>query len=256
MSNQFLRTIFVAALFTLSIAIAVSFARADEPKKPAQKPLNSKQRLALAYAQVEDVPGLPRVLLIGDSISIWYTVPVRNLLKGKANVHRPPENCHATNYILKQLDTYLGDKKWDVIHFNSGGHDLTYRKDGIQGNPGLTPEEGGKLVVPLDEYKKNLRMIVARLKKTGAKVVWSTTTPMGVKYQEKKIRFEEDIVKYNAAAAEIMKAEGVPIVDLYGMSKPNIEKLVKDGVHYTDEGSEMLAKAVAGAIEKELPKKK
>ena len=36
-----------------------------------------------AYAQVADVPGLPRVLLLGDSISIGYTVPVRERLQGK-----------------------------------------------------------------------------------------------------------------------------------------------------------------------------
>ena len=45
------------------------------------------------FKQIEDVKGLPRVLLIGDSISIGYTLPVRNLLYGKANVHRPPVNC-------------------------------------------------------------------------------------------------------------------------------------------------------------------
>ena len=32
---------------------------------------------------IEDVAGLPRVLLIGDSISIGYTLPTRELLKGK-----------------------------------------------------------------------------------------------------------------------------------------------------------------------------
>ena len=35
-----------------------------------------------AMAAIQDVPGLPRVLLIGDSISIAYTLPVRALLKG------------------------------------------------------------------------------------------------------------------------------------------------------------------------------
>src|SRR5512137_2492523 len=42
-----------------------------------------------AFAPVSDDPKLPRVLLIGDSISIGYTLPVRKLLAGKANVHRP-----------------------------------------------------------------------------------------------------------------------------------------------------------------------
>ena len=47
-------------------------------------------------------PGLPRVLLIGDSISIGYTVPTRKLLQGKANVHRIPENGGATTTGLQE----------------------------------------------------------------------------------------------------------------------------------------------------------
>lgn len=46
----------------------------------------------LSTAPITDTPGLPRVLLIGDSISMGYTLPVRDLLKGRANVHRIPEN--------------------------------------------------------------------------------------------------------------------------------------------------------------------
>jgi acyl-CoA thioesterase-1 len=82
------------------------------------------------FKQIEDVKGLPRVLLIGDSISIGYTLPVRSLLHGKANVHRPPVNCAATIHGLKSLEKWLAtggeNKKWDIIHFNWGLHDLKY----------------------------------------------------------------------------------------------------------------------------------
>ena len=70
------------------------------------------------------MPGLPRVLLIGDSISIGYTLPTRELLDGKANVHRIPTNGGPTTRGLEQLDRWLGDSRWDVIHFNFGLHDL------------------------------------------------------------------------------------------------------------------------------------
>jgi len=71
-----------------------------------------------AFREVEDVPGLPRILLIGDSISIGYTEPVRVELTDKANVHRIPENGAATIVGVKNLDKWLGTLKWDVIHFN------------------------------------------------------------------------------------------------------------------------------------------
>ena len=76
-----------------------------------------------AWDYVPDDPSLPRVLLIGDSVSRGYTLAARKALAGKANVHRAPENCGPTANGLKKLDIWLGDGKWDVIHFNFGIHD-------------------------------------------------------------------------------------------------------------------------------------
>src|SRR5215470_12616323 len=64
-----------------------------------------------AYRKIEDVPGLPRVLLIGDSISIGYTEPVRTELAGKANVHRIPANGSSTAVGLKNVESWLGTGK-------------------------------------------------------------------------------------------------------------------------------------------------
>src|SRR5260221_7460827 len=77
-----------------------------------------------SLAEITDTAGLPRVLLIGDSISMGYTLPVRELLQGKANVHRIPENGSSTPVGVAKLKAWLGDGKWDVIHFNWGLHDL------------------------------------------------------------------------------------------------------------------------------------
>ena len=77
-----------------------------------------------AMKPIKDVPGLPRVLLIGDSISLGYTMQVRQMLQGKANVHRPPANCGPTTLGVEKIDHWLGKEHWDVIHFNWGLHDL------------------------------------------------------------------------------------------------------------------------------------
>jgi hypothetical protein len=82
------------------------------------------QTLDPALRLVQDIPGLPRVLLIGDSNSQGYTLPVREMLKGLANVHRPPVNCGDTGRGLRLLDVWLGTEPWHVIHFNFGLHDL------------------------------------------------------------------------------------------------------------------------------------
>ncbi|MFP6883617.1 MAG: hypothetical protein VCA40_04240, partial [Roseibacillus sp.] len=71
-------------------------------------------------ASIEDVPGLPRILLIGDSITFGYTLFVREALKGVANVHRIPTNGGPTSKGLEHIEAWLGTSKWDIIHFNWG----------------------------------------------------------------------------------------------------------------------------------------
>jgi hypothetical protein len=122
-------------------------------------PAYKKDKLAgkrTSFDFVSDDPALPRILIIGDSISRGYTVPVQDALKGKANVHRAPANCGPALRALPKLPTWLGESKWDIILFNFGIHD--------RANP------------PAD-YAASLEAIIAHLQKTGAKLVWATSTP-------------------------------------------------------------------------------
>jgi hypothetical protein len=64
--------------------------------------------------------GLPRVLLLGDSISLGYGQAVHELLGGRATVFHPRESSQSTVLGLLKLEKWLGDKNWDVIHFNWG----------------------------------------------------------------------------------------------------------------------------------------
>ncbi|MCU0246523.1 MAG: SGNH/GDSL hydrolase family protein [Bryobacter sp.] len=188
-----------------------------------------------AFAPITDEAGLPRVLLIGDSISIGYTLPVRELLKGQANVHRIPENAAHTNNGVAKLEKWLGDKPWDLIHFNFGLHDLRIM-------------DHGKHQVAIEQYEANLRTIVARLKQTGARLIWCSTTPV----PEGKVsppRNPADVTLYNAAARRVMEAEGIAVDDLYAFALPRLSAIQRPAnVHYTDEGSRVLAGEVARVI--------
>ena len=73
-------------------------------------------------------PNLPNVLIIGDSISLGYTGVVSAKLAGKANVIHNPGNAQGTKLGVEKLQEWLGDTKWDVIHFNWGLHDLKHVK--------------------------------------------------------------------------------------------------------------------------------
>ena len=228
------RSLTIVPLTTLFVLASIGRSGAqDQQAKPPRRP---PQR---AFAQIGDDPALPRVLLIGDSISIGYTQPTRTALAGKANVHRPAANCGPTTRGLEQLEAWLGDGKWDVIHFNWGLHDLKFVE--------------GKRQVPLDEYQRNMKRLVARLKKTGAKLIWCSTTPVPEGCSPP--RRNEDVIAYNAAAKQIMDQNRIAIDDLYAFALPQLEKIQRPAnVHFTPEGSKVLAGQVAAAVLKALEK--
>jgi GDSL-like Lipase/Acylhydrolase family len=179
-----------------------------------------------AWDYVEDDPTLPRVLLIGDSISRGYTQAVREKLAGRANVHRAPANCGAARLGLKKIDVWLGDGDWDVIHFNFGIHDRT---------------------TPVAKYSQQLELLVRRLKKTGATLVWASTTP--IPENPSKGVSDESIVALNVAAAKLMAEHGIAVDDLYSAIAPRTDKLRLPGsVHYDEEGYQFLGSCVAESL--------
>jgi acyl-CoA thioesterase-1 len=201
------------SLLALLVALDASAATAPA-KKAAPHP---------SLVPVQDVAGLPRVLLIGDSISMGYTLPVRKLLEGKANVHRIPANGGPTKNGLAHISNWLGTSKWDLIHFNGSIHDLKFMP------------HGKRQVEPAD-YEKNLRELAAMLKATGARLIWATTTRIPKGELVPTRRFGE-VGEYNAIATKIMKAGGVRVNDLNAYVTPQLAKLQKPkDHHYTDEG--------------------
>jgi acyl-CoA thioesterase-1 len=232
-----------AALAVVGLLLLGTACGAETAKKPARvKPPDP------ALQPITDVAGLPRVLLIGDSISLGYTLHVRELLKGKANVHRVLTNCGDTSRGLQQLDSWLGTGKWDVVHFNFGLHDLKWLD--AKGKY-VTPDKG-KQVHPVPAYEENLKKIVARLKATGAKLIWCSTTPVP---EGSAGRVKDAELDYNRAAEKVMKENSVAIDDLHALAVAHQAQWQRpNNVHFTDEGSRGLAAQVAASIRAQLGK--
>lgn len=192
-------------------------------------PIHESEKVAgrsNAWDFVVDDPQLPRVLLIGDSVSRGYTQAVRKALAGRANVHRAPENCGPTANGLKKIEIWLGDGHWDVIHFNFGIHDRA---------------------TPLADYTQRLQTLTERMAKTGAKLIWATTTPIPDNASTKQTA--ASIVERNAVAAEVMKKNNVAVDDLFTAITPKLAELQNpNDVHFIAKGYDFLGDQVAAAI--------
>lgn len=198
---------------------------------------------------------LPNVLIIGDSISIDYTPYVRKILKGKANVFRPmhstdkPENCQGTMYGVQHIDRWINGKKWDVIHFNFGLHDIKH-VDPVTGKNSKNPEHPQQSNP--GEYQANLKEIVGKLKSTGAKLIFATTTPYPDEV-DGPLRKPGMHEKYNEVARKIMHQNNIAVNNLHTFVLPRMEKLQRpNNVHFTQKGSKALAKVVAEKISEML----
>jgi len=233
----------VAAMVTVSLLAGTARA-ADKPAK-RRRP----RRPNPVMAPITDTPGLPRALLIGDSISIGYTLAARELLAGKVNLHRIPTNGGPTTRGLTELDKWLGKGRWDVIHFNWGLHDLKY----MDAKGRLTAVDKGKQQVPPEQYEKNLAGLVNRMKKTGATLIFATTTPVP---KGSAGRIPGDAKTYNQIALKVMRAHGVAVDDLYTFILPTLKKHQRPAnVHFLPAGSKALAGQVAASILKALGRK-
>ena len=234
--------ILISCLFLSTFAIAESYI----PEEGSDE-LLKKRKVKIPYDKA-----LPDVLIIGDSISIGYTPFVAQLLKGKANVIHNKGNSQGTTNGVVKLSSWLGDKKWAVIHFNFGLHDLKHVTEaGTSKNSNSfdDPQQAD-----LAAYTKNIALIIKKLKENGAPLIFATTTPYpnGVK----PARLPADAVAYNEKAIKIMKENGVQVNDLYNHILPHLKKLQRPvNVHFSPEGSLHLARKVAKNILEKLPKK-
>jgi GDSL-like Lipase/Acylhydrolase family len=200
-------------------------------------------------------PSLPNVLILGDSISVGYTLQVRELLEGKANVLRPMNgqkvvNCSGTTLGVARLDDWLSKEKWSVIHFNWGLHDLKHVE--TPGSSRKSNDPNSPSQATLEVYARNLEEITAKLKATKARLIFATTTPVAPGTLN-PLREPEAPVRYNTAALEIMKHHGIRVNDLFSHCEPHLgEWQLPQNVHFKPVGYAGLAKQVATAIVEEL----
>jgi len=182
-----------------------------------------------------------KVLLLGDSIRMSYQPVVAEMMKNVADVVGPAENCQFSAYTLASLDRWVEELgKPNIVHWNNGIHDVGY-------NPDREP-----LQYPLDEYMSNLKGIIEKLRRIGADIIFATSTPVHPDRPFKNTEWawrNEEIDRYNEAALELMKNEGIPINDLHALVAEDVDKyLSEDMLHLSQEGIKKCAERVVKII--------
>ena len=201
-----------------------SFVQAEEPVK---------ERIEWIDIWVTDAnkDDLPRVLLVGDSITRGYFGGVEQHLKGKAYCARlTTSKCVSDPTFNNDLQLLLEQYDFSVIHFNNGLHGWGYTEA---------------------QYKEGLQNTLTALKMAAgnAKLIWATSTPVNRSTAPKS--FTERAARIparNRIAAEIMKAHDVSTNDLFELVGLNLDWFSPDGVHFNAKGKDAQAKQVAESI--------
>lgn len=198
---------------------------------------------------------MKNVFLIGDSIRYGassnpnyqtadtpgYGIYVKEMLKGKANIYAPNDNCRFAQYTLRYLFDWAKDvdcEKIDIVHWNNGLWDVLR----INGDEPLTPP---------DVYELMLVRICGALKKLfpNAKIIFALSTSVIEEMAHPDFfRRNSDIEKYNEIAKGCLSKMGVIINDLYSVSQDLGKSYHADWVHFNGEGSKILAERVTEQI--------
>lgn len=224
--------------FLFMIALAACFL-AETGAKPADYPPASKEAIEWCDIWISHAneTNLPRVLVIGDSVTRAYYPEVEKLLAGKAYVGRLASSAFISDpALLKQIKMVLGEYKFDVIQFNNGMHGWQHsEKEYEQAFP--------KYLKTIQKYAPN------------AKLIWANTTPLKVSSNSpadnQTQATDERIAARNAIALKFVQAKGIPMNDLNTPMRGHPE-YHSDNIHFNEQGIKLQAAQVAAQIEKML----
>ncbi len=195
-----------------------------------------------------------KVYVLGDSISLHYGPYLQACLNGimvyerkedtdaaLANLDVPQgANGGDSSMVLAflQAKARCGGMDADVMLLNCGLHDIK-----------TDPVTGAKQI-PLPQYEQNLNAILDLSATLRPQLIWLRTTPCDEAVHNRPgmafHRFAADCAAYNRAADTIMRARGVPVIDLYTFTSNLGDDLYCDHVHFHEHIRQQQAAFIAG----------
>lgn len=207
----------------------------------------SMQRVDLKNKQ------LPRILVVGNSISMGYRNYITEYFKGKAYVDYwvgggwiDPNSVKGENSPVKRAwSGVLNNGPYDVVSWNAMTLHMWWPIE-------RCPEE---------TLAPNMTEVVHFLKKIAPKTkfIWVRGTPARENQVDGTPTFDNPrnkiIVKYNKIVDRVMKEVGFPEVDLYGIAEKQLHTVRKgsnDLVHWSSDVYQLMANEIIKEIEKNI----
>ena len=225
----------------ITAVLLVLFFSADLTAQQSKTPPREDIEWLDVWMPFTNDSSLPRILLIGNSITRGYYAEVQKILAGKAYVARlATSKSIGDPGLLKEVSLIMGYYKFDIVHFNNGLHGWKYSEQ---------------------QYEKAFPDLVSTIRKNAprAKLIWATTTPVRVKAEINTLDSKTERIKERnrIAQAFVSKQKDIRVDDLWAatINKPEYFQ-GGDGTHPNPSGYQALAQTVAAALITSLEEKK
>lgn len=202
-------------------------------------------------------PDLPRVYVIGDSISIQYHKYLEKFLQGKVALDRKRDNGEALENLDIPKGANGGDSRMVLEYFKIKTKERNFKPDYLLLNCGLhdikTKITTNTRQVSEVDYRKNLSELIALAKANEIKIIWIRTTPVvdSIHNHTKnkwRHRFSKDVTAYNSIADSLFSANHIPIIDLHSFTQSLGSEHFIDHVHYDEATRRLQAAYIAGYL--------
>jgi lysophospholipase L1-like esterase len=199
---------------------------------------------------------LPKLFLIGDSISIQYGPFLQNYLAGYLQFERKVDDGQAEKNLDVPGGANGGDSRMVLAYLKARIKYSTFNPDYLLLNCGLHDIKRNpatnKIQVSGQEYRENLEAIVQLLQEKHIRLIWIRTTSVVDTIHNTKQRafhrYAADVESYNKIADEVCLKYNIPEIDLFTFSERlGIEQFI-DHVHYKEPARDLQAAYIAGNL--------
>ncbi len=182
-----------------------------------------------------NAPTLPRLLLVGDSITRSYYAGVCERVASRVHVDRyATSKCVCHGAFTRELSLLLEEHRFAIVHFLNGLHGPAYSEA---------------------EYAQGLARVTEWLRERlpAARFILATSTPVRVIGDLNRLSAQTERVRArNRSVKELAAANGWPVDDLFEAVVDHPEYWAADAVHFNADGQQVLAERVAACVAAEI----